>query len=663
MMTDDRPDPDSLLKAIQKEEQQQQSGQLKIFFGMSAGVGKTFAMLKAAHERLAEGWDVVIGTVDTHDRKDTAALVEGLPILPRREINYKGTVLKEMDLDAILKRKPRLAIVDELAHTNAPGSRHHKRYQDVLELLDNGIDVYTSLNVQHLESRKEAIEQIARVTIRETVPDSILERASQIALVDLSPEELLKRLKEGKVYLGQRAEQAQEHFFQAGPLTALREIALRITAEKVDQELQDYMQTQQIQGPWKTAERLMVAVSHSPYSERLIRATRRIAFNLEASWIAVNIDTGVKLNEADQLQLMSNLNLVRELGGEVVATTDSDIQLALQRIARQRNITQIVIGRPTRRWLRDLIEGGSLLERLVRESGEFDVHVIRQESRGASRRYFWQDWAFRSRAMDFVHVTTTLIVALILCRIALPYIGYRAVGFVFLLVVLGVSLFCSMGPILFAALSSMLVWDFFFIPPEFTFYIVEKEDIIMCVMYLTTALTTGFLTSRIRFHQRLLRDRESRMALLYDVVSGIVKAPNQADMIRIVCERVEQRMQGRCEVLLHDQILEGFGLGDATRLVNTEKEMAVAAWVLRSNKRAGWSTETLSEATALYLPLYCRDQCLGVLVYCPRTRSRWGMDRENLLATVANQLAIALARYSARKVSAKESPANTPDTR
>jgi two-component system sensor histidine kinase KdpD len=360
----------------------------------------------------------------------------------------------------------------------------------------------------------------------------------------------------------------------------------------------------------------------------------------------VNIDTGHKLNEADQLQLMSNLNLVRELGGEVVATTDSDIQLALQRIARQKNITQIVIGRPTRRWFRDLIEGGSLLERLVRESGEFDVHVIRQESRGTSRRYFWQEWTFRSKAMDYVHIATTLIVAGIACRIGLPYIGYRAVGFVFLLVVLGVSLFYSMAPILFAAVASMMIWDYFFIPPEFTFYIVEKEDIIMCVMYLTTALTTGFLTSRIRFHQKLLRDRESRMTLLYEVVSDIVKAHNKDEMIRVVCGRVGRLMNGRCTVLLRDQIDKGVGLGDSESLVNTEKEMAVATWVLRSNKRAGWSTETLSEAMALYIPLQCRDQSIGVFVYQPLTRTRLGMDRENLLSTVANQLAISLERFA-----------------
>ena len=645
-MTDEfRPDPDSLLRAIQRDEDLRRGGKLRVFFGMAAGVGKTFRMLQAAQSRLTEGVDVVIGTVDTHGRKETEALVQGIPLIPRRRIEYKGTFLEEMDLDAILKRKPKLVIVDELAHANIPGSRHNKRYQDVLELLDNDIDVYTSLNVQHLESRKEAVEQISGVTIRETVPDSILERANQIELIDLTPGELLKRLKEGKVYLGERAEIAQKNFFKEGPLTALREIALRITAERVDQELQSYMEATQVQGPWIATERLMVAVSHSPYSERLIRTTRRIAYNLEAPWIAVNINTGLQLTDQDQAQLMKNLALVRELGGELVTTTETDVPAALKRVARLKSVTQIVVGRPTKRMFKDIIEGGSLLDRLVRESGDFDVHVIRQETKAALRVPWWTKMSFHSKISNYWNISVLIFIVSGLSALIEPFIGYKAVGFIFLLAVLGVSLIFSMGPILFAAGTSALIWDFFFIPPKLTFNISEKEDLIMCAMYFIAAITTGVLTNRIRSSEKLLRERDERTTLLYEIVSDIVKASGRSEFVTSISERVGKILNGDCMVLLLASSGNLEAMGPALQsVVGSEKELAVATWAYRSNKRAGWSTETLSEAAALYVPLKGKDSPIGVLVYKPKARKKLGIDRENLLSTVAMQIAISIER-------------------
>jgi two-component system, OmpR family, sensor histidine kinase KdpD len=645
-MTDQfRPDPDSLLRAIQRDEDLRRGGKLRVFFGMAAGVGKTFRMLQAAQIRLGEGVDVVIGTVDTHGRKETEALVAGIPFIPRKRVEYKGTFLEEMDLDTILKRKPELVVVDELAHANIPGSRHNKRYQDVLELLDNDIDVYTSINVQHLESRKEAVEQITGITIRETVPDSILERATQIELIDLTPGELLKRLKEGKVYLGERAEAAQKNFFKEGPLTALREIALRITAERVDQELQSFMEATQVQGPWKATERLMVAVSHSPYSERLIRATRRIAYNLEAPWIAVNINTGMQLSDEDQAQLMKNLALVRELGGELVTTTETDVPAALQRVALHKNVTQIVVGRPSRRMFKDIIEGGSLLDRLVRESGDFDVHVIRQESKGVRRIPFWTRLSFHSKVSNYWTVFLIVLAVSGLSAFVTPFVGYKAVGFIFLLAVLGVSLVFSMGPILFAAGSSVLLWDFFFIPPRMTFNISEKEDFIMCAMYFVAAITTGMLTNRIRSSERLLRERDERMTLLYEIVSDIVKAAGRTEFVISISARVGKILNGKCTVLLrnHSGVLEAVD-PNSQLVITSEKELAVATWAYQSNKRAGWSTDTLSEAEALYVPLKGKDRPIGVLVYKPNARKKLGIDRENLLSTVAKQLAISIER-------------------
>src|SRR6202043_235042 len=344
MIDAERPDPDALLAQLKREETESARGKLKIFFGMSPGVGKTYAMLQAAREKQSEGCEVVVGIVETHGRKETEALLEGMPIMPRAQIEYRGTKLTEMDLDAILTWHPGLAIVDELAHTNAPGSRHPKRYQDVLDLLDAGINVYPTLNVQHVASRSDVVRQISGVTVSETVPDSIVDLADEIVLADLTPEQLRARLAEGKVYLGERAEWAAQNFFRESNLTALREMALRIVAEHVDRDLRDIMQEERIAGPWKSGDRLLVAVSASPYSERLIRYTRRLASSMEASWVVANIERPRQLSQEEQARLTRYLALARQLGAEVISTPGTDVAEALLRIAHQHNVTQIVIG-------------------------------------------------------------------------------------------------------------------------------------------------------------------------------------------------------------------------------------------------------------------------------------------------------------------------------
>lgn len=320
-----RPNPDDLLGGIKKLEEQSARGHLRVFFGMCPGVGKTYSMLRAARERVSEGIDVVVGVVETHGRSETAQMLEGLEQIPLKNIQYRDAKLQEMDIDAILERKPKLVLIDELAHSNAPGSRHNKRHQDVEEILSNGIDVYTTLNVQHIESRSDLVYQITGVAIQEKVPDSFLELADQIELIDLSPEVLLRRLSEGKVYLGERAAKAAENFFKIENIIALRELALRFTAEKVDEQLRSQMVMKQISGVWNTNERILVAVSHSPYSARLIRAARRMAYNLEAPWIALYVDTGDDLSEDDQRRLRKNLNLAKELGAEIVHTRERTI--------------------------------------------------------------------------------------------------------------------------------------------------------------------------------------------------------------------------------------------------------------------------------------------------------------------------------------------------
>ena len=347
-MNDQRPDPDILLSRVQTEEAQQNRGKLKIFFGATAGVGKTYAMLEAAHERRAEGLDVVVGWVDTHGRAETAALLEGIEVLPRRPMAYRGTSLDEFDLDAALARHPTLILVDELAHTNAPGSRHAKRWQDVEELLSAGIHVYTTLNVQHVESLNDVVAQITGVIVRETVPDSILERADEIELIDLPPDDLLQRLQEGKVYVPEQAGRALEHFFSKGNLIALRELALRRTADRVDEQMQVYRRTHEITETWPTTERLLVCISPSPLSIRLVRATRLMAARLRAEWLAVYVETPahLRLPEADRERVIHTLRLAEQLGAETVTLSGEHVSEEILAYARTRNVSKIVVGKP-----------------------------------------------------------------------------------------------------------------------------------------------------------------------------------------------------------------------------------------------------------------------------------------------------------------------------
>ncbi len=648
MRDDGRPDPDQLLQAISEEEQKAAIAPLRIFLGMSAGVGKTYSMLRAAIERQKDGIDVVIGIVETHGRAETMALAQSLPAIERKQITYKGVSIAEMDLDTIIARKPQLVLVDELAHTNAPGSRHQKRYQDVLEILAAGIEVYTTLNVQHLESRKDLVEQITGVPIRETVPDSILERATQIELIDITPAQLLRRLKEGKVYLGEKAEQAAKHFFKSDSLTALREIALRVTAERVDQELQQFPDLRQASGPWQTNERLMVAVSHSPYSEKVIRATRRLAYNLEAPWIAAHIDTGVPLNDEDQAQLAKNIELARELNAEVVTTTDTDVPTALRRIARQKNVTQVVVGRPTKRFFRDVVEGGTLLDRLVRESLEVDVHVIRQDGKPKYRPPFLTKIEHFSRPITYWNAFLFLIAMSVLCGLLSSVIGYLAVGFIFLLGVLGVGLFATIGPTFFIAVLSAFIWDYFFIPPRFMFSIRESADLILILIYLTTAVVTGYLTNRIRSHERVLRDREDRTNALFEISQDIAGSRNKDEFLSKINARVGRLLDGDCAIIIASA--EGKLMADEYKPYSpqphlTEKEQAVAAWAFSAGKMAGWSTETLSEAKALYVPLKAPDRNVGVLVYRPKSNRKLNLEQDNMLHSIATQLAISLERH------------------
>ncbi len=650
MRDDERPDPDALLSAIEESENRKSQGNLRVFLGMSAGVGKTYAMLRAAHQKLKDGVTVVIGVVETHGRAETVALTEGLTTIQKSVVNYRGTQLEEMDIDAILARKPELVIVDELAHTNIPGSRHEKRYQDVLELLEAGIDVFTAFNVQHLDSRKDAVEAITGIPIRETVPDSILEKASQVELVDISPSELLKRLKEGKVYLGDKAERATQNFFKEDKLTALREIALRMTAERVDQDLQKLVSIRSEGAPWQTNERLLVAFSHSPYSEKLIRATRRLAYNLEAPWIAVHVDTGITLNDSDQAQLVKNINLAKELNAELITTTEVDVPTAIRRICRQKNVTQVIVGRPTRRWFRDIIEGGSLLQRLVRESLEVDVHIIRHDGPSLKRPKLLDEISYYRSQTGLIKYWNTLWGVIIVTMIGLaiePFIGYRSVGFVYLMGVIFIGMFGSISAVAFAAVLSAVVWDFLFIPPKYTFYITNSEDILMCVSFFAVAMITGFLTNRLRYSEKIIREREERTNVLYGILQDIAGATDKSEFLQKVIERVGRILNGKCGVILKS--IKGeleFSEMKSYSIELSEKDKAVAQWSFDKEKSAGWGTDTLSETQSLFMPLKGSREIVGVFIYQPTNKVRKiDLDKENLITSIVRQLGVSVERH------------------
>ncbi len=642
--SDQRLNPDALLGLINHENDHQHFGKLRVFLGMSAGVGKTYAMLKAIHQRQSEGKVVAVGAVETHGRSETHALLDGLKIIPKKKIKYRNTDLEEMDLDGILNLKPDLVIVDELAHTNVPGSRHPKRYQDVIEILEAGIDVYTAINVQHLESRKDAVEQITGIHIRETVPDSILERASLIELVDIAPSELLKRLKEGKVYLGEKAEHAAQNFFKEDKLTALREIALRLTAERVDQDLQKFAITRD-ESPWQTNERLLVAISHSPYSQKLIRATRRLAYNLEAPWIAIHVDTGLTLSDEDQRQLKKNLDLARELKAEVINTTDVDVASAIKRISRQKNVTQVVVGKPTRRWFRNLLEGGHLLDKLIKADQEVDVHIIRQDMSQFQQPTIQEELSlYRSGSgwMKYYYVMCFFAGVTFMGALFEPYIGYRAVGFLFLLAVVITSLWGSIAAVSFAAVLSAIAWNFGFIPPRFNFVIQSADDVILCISYFVVAFITGFLTNRIRIREKLIREREEKTNLMNQVLQDVSESQNKSEFIGKVCSRISHSFIGSVTVVLKSK--SGELQFDSQPLA--PKEQAVALWAFQNQKNAGWSTETLNQARAIYIPLKGISEAVGVLIYKPERKiNRLKVDQLELLLAIATQLGISIERH------------------
>jgi len=640
-MSGARPSPEALLDEAARAER----SRLKVFVGAAPGVGKTYAMLQAARERRREGVDVVVGVVETHGRAETEALLEGLEVIPRRTIDYRSQALREMDLDAILARRPQLALVDELAHTNAPGSRHPKRFQDVQELLDAGIDVYTTVNIQHLESLNDVVAQITGVRVRETVPDRVLDRADEVKLIDLSPEELIQRLREGKVYVPQQAERALRNYFHPGNLTALRELALRETAEHVDEQMQAFMRAHAVEGVWPVAERVMVAVGSGDLSERLVRAARRIAERRNAPWLAVFVETARFRREPEAVRerVAKILRLAEQLGGEAVTIPGEDVVEELVRYAEQRNVTEIVLGRSPRPGWMSLIRR-STADRVIARSTSFDVRVISATADQRRAPVAPRDRpALRPRAYALAAglvVTAGLVAAMLMKATPLD-----DPAMLFLTAVLFSAVLGGLGPSIFASVLGLLVYDFFFVEPVLTLTVTKPKDILSLVVFLVVAVLTSELMSRVRNQADAARRREARTAALYAFGREIGAAAAVEDVARIVVEHVAQLFAAPAALFLPEagRLVLRAVHPPGTEL--SEAERATATWVWEHDQPAGRGTDTLPGGEWFHVPLGTVRGAVSVVALRVDSPSAVPpLDQRQLLEALAGQAAVAIER-------------------
>jgi two-component system sensor histidine kinase KdpD len=612
---DTRPDPDELLASLKLEEEKSKRGKLKIFFGMCAGVGKTYTMLQTAQAEKSKGCDIIIGYVETHNRKETAELVEGFEVIQRKAYQYKSTTVSEMDLDAIIARKPRIVLVDELAHTNAPGSRHAKRFQDVLEILDNGINVYTTVNVQHLESRSDTVAQITGIIVRETLPDEIFENADEVEVIDLTPEELLQRLAEGKVYTPERSREAIQSFFRMGNITALREMALRIVADRVDKQLHEYMQLKRIKGPWKSGLHLLVAVSHTQQSAKLLRWAKNLSYTMGADLQAIYVETSYKPDSQESEQLNKNINLARQLGVKFRLITSTDMVKAIVDFAQKENITHIIIGKPRVRNLLTLLRLGNFVNRLIRYSGNIDVYILGSDIQSKDRYKEKVSLpSFTSNLRQYFTASVIIILTAIICFLIKDFIGYQVVSFALLFVVSTLAFFYGTGPILLSATLSAMIWDFFFIPPPYTLHVDKPEDMLMLIMFFIIALLSGVLTSRIKRQEMKIRVREERTNALYQLTRELSTATGLDEVIGIAKNDIKKYFNLESLILLKGENNELDYTSRKNGIFSISKnDMSVASWTFQHSAKAGRHTDTLPSSKFTFYPLKGNQMNLGVI--------------------------------------------------
>jgi two-component system sensor histidine kinase KdpD len=612
---DNRPDPDELLASLKSEEEKSKRGKLKIFFGMCAGVGKTYTMLQTAHAEKLKGSDIIIGYIETHNRKETAELVDGFEYIPRRTYEYKSTPVYEMDLDAIIIRKPQIVLVDELAHTNAPGSRHTKRYQDVQEILENGINVYTTLNVQHLESRSETVAQITGIIVRETLPDEIFETADEVEVVDLTPDELLERLSEGKVYNPERSKEAIGNFFRKGNITALREMALRIVADRVDKQLHDYMQQKRIRGPWKSGLHLLVAIDYRQQSTRVLRWAKNLSYSMGASIEAIYVETLHKLTPKESDQLDKNINLAKQLGVKFRIITNYDIVKAIVNFAQKENVTHIIVGKPRVRNLVSMFLLGNFINRLIRYSGNIDVYILGSDSQAKDKfKEKVSIPSFTSNIRQYLIISMIVILSSVGCYLIKDLVGYQVISFVLLFLVSILALFYGTGPILLAATLCALIWDYFFIPPQFTLHIEKPVDMLMLVMFFIIALLNGTLTSRVRRQEKKIRIREERTHALYQLTKELTMAAGFDEVSTIAVRYIQKYFNLECVIILkNDQNQLNNQVKNEDKANLSDNELSIAAWVFRHSSKAGKYTDTLPSTDYTFYPLTGNNDNMGVI--------------------------------------------------
>ena len=647
---DQRPSPEALLEAARREESR--IGKLKIFVGAAPGVGKTYEMLQQARARRKDGYDIVIGVVETHGRKETEALLDGLDIIPRRRIEYKGQWLEEMDLDAIIARRPQIVLVDELAHTNVPGSRHPKRYLDVDELLNHGIDVYSTVNIQHIESLNDVVAQITRVRVRETVPDSVFDRANAIELVDLTPDDLIQRLKEGKVYVPKQAERALEHYFSPSNLTALRELALRRTAERVDEQLLTEMQSHAIAGPWAAGERILVCISEDPRAAGLVRYAKRLSDRLHAPFTALAVETrrSLQLTEEQRDRIADTLRLAEALGGEAITIPGGDRSIADDVIdyARANNMTQVIVGKSSRsRWFEIL--HGSVVHDLVRRSGNISVHVIAGDDivgepiPKKTVRTVEEAEPFDPR--PYALALVVVAVALGVGEVIQPWFGIENVDLVFLTAVVGVAVRYGLWPSIFASVAASLCYNFFFLPPIYTFTIADPTNVAAFFFFIVIAIVVSNVAARVRTQAVAAMGRARATESLYAFSRKLAGVGTLDDVLWATAYQTALMLKVRVVLLLPENGSIAVKAGYPPEDTLDNADLAAANWAWENNRSAGRGSDTLPGAKRLFMPMRTGRGAIGVVgIDRDKPGPLLTPDERRLLDALIDQSALAIER-------------------
>jgi two-component system sensor histidine kinase KdpD len=648
--SENRPSPEALLEAARREERR--VGKLRIFVGAAPGVGKTYEMLQQARARRKDGYDVVAGIVETHGRRDTEALLEGLEIVPRRHIQYKEQSFEEMDLDAIIARRPQLVLVDELAHTNVEGSRHPKRYLDVEELMSRGIDVYTTVNIQHIESLNDVVAQITHVRVRETVPDTVFDRADAVELVDLTPDDLIQRLREGKVYVPKQAERALEHFFSPANLTALRELALRRTADRVDEQLLTEMQAHAIKGPWAAGERILVCISDDPRCAGLVRYAKRLADRLHGPWVALYVEgrRSLQLSEEQRDRIADTLRLAEALGGEALTLPTGDRNIADDVIgyAQANNVTQIVIGKTTRtRWFEIL--HGSVVHDLVRRSGNISVHVIAGDTIAGqpvpkkSIRAAERDETFDPR--PYLAALVAVAAAIGFGVLIKTWVGVTNVDLVFLTAIVAVAVRFGLLPSLLASVASSLAYNFFFLPPIYTFTITDPNNVVAFGFFTLVAIIVSGVAARGRTQAVTATERARTTESLYSFSRKLAGAGTLDDVLWATAYQTALMLKVRVMLLLPDHGSIAVKAGYPPEDSLDEADLAAAKWAWENDRSAGRGSDTLPGAKRLFLPMHTGRGAIGVMgIDSDKPGPMLTPDQRRLLDALRDQGALAIER-------------------